>query len=235
MDSTAHTATFTKLRTGGWGLKVSAHPSLSIYAGDEVITRRRDGGTETMRVGKILWQSPDRRFAVALIGKGAPAPAPNTPTHVEPVAEPVLQVPGLFQFLSGAIAKGLKQPKLRMVAADGRSELRVSFARKPSMRDCLAVVVADDFRGYIKPDGTLLGRIKFDIDQQQRLLAVSVDPRAEAKRYAVLTSRCSFCNLPLTDEGSIEAGYGPVCAEHWGLPHTCKGTQQPVAPVAQAS
>lgn len=30
--------------------------------------------------------------------------------------------------------------------------------------------------------------------------------------------------LPLTDAGSVEVGYGPVCASHWGLPHSPKGT-----------
>ena len=41
----------------------------------------------------------------------------------------------------------------------------------------------------------------------------------------------SFCALPLTDAGSVEVGYGPVCAKHWGLPHTPKGTPT-VSPAA---
>ena len=28
---------------------------------------------------------------------------------------------------------------------------------------------------------------------------------------------CQFCNRPLRDERSTKAGYGPTCAERWGL------------------
>lgn len=37
--------------------------------------------------------------------------------------------------------------------------------------------------------------------------------------------RCSFCGLALTDEGSVEVGYGPVCAKRWGLPHQPHGVR----------
>lgn len=30
--------------------------------------------------------------------------------------------------------------------------------------------------------------------------------------------RCCFCNRELDNEGSIFHGYGPICAEKWGLP-----------------
>ncbi len=35
-------------------------------------------------------------------------------------------------------------------------------------------------------------------------------------------SRCSFCNKSLTVDGpggSVDVGYGPACALHYGLPH----------------
>lgn len=40
----------------------------------------------------------------------------------------------------------------------------------------------------------------------------------QAARWGKLYGRCVFCSLPLTDERSIAVGYGPVCAEHHGLP-----------------
>lgn len=40
----------------------------------------------------------------------------------------------------------------------------------------------------------------------------------EAAQFGALYSRCVFCSRKLTDERSIEAGYGPDCAEHHGLP-----------------
>lgn len=47
---------------------------------------------------------------------------------------------------------------------------------------------------------------------------LSENPVAAAQRYAALTGNCCFCNLPLTDERSTTAGYGPICAGHYGLP-----------------
>lgn len=44
------------------------------------------------------------------------------------------------------------------------------------------------------------------------------NPVAAAQRYAGLTGNCCFCNLRLTDERSTETGYGPICAQHYGLP-----------------
>ena len=45
------------------------------------------------------------------------------------------------------------------------------------------------------------------------------------------TGVCCFCARELTDERSIQVGYGPVCAEHYGLPW---GEQSPSVPVLGA-
>lgn len=44
------------------------------------------------------------------------------------------------------------------------------------------------------------------------------NPLAAARLWGQRTSRCCFCNLPLETPESVTAGYGPVCAENWGLP-----------------
>lgn len=44
------------------------------------------------------------------------------------------------------------------------------------------------------------------------------DPAGVAKEHGRLNGRCCLCDNPLTDDRSIEAGYGPVCADHYGLP-----------------
>lgn len=49
------------------------------------------------------------------------------------------------------------------------------------------------------------------------LAAIALDPRGEAIRYGQRTGTCSCCGRTLTNEGSIEAGIGPVCASKWGL------------------
>ena len=66
--------------------------------------------------------------------------------------------------------------------------------------------------GSQKPGATYKGQI------EDALRAIVADIAGAAKAYAALTDRCSFCNLPLEDERSVDAGYGPTCAKKHGLP-----------------
>jgi len=43
------------------------------------------------------------------------------------------------------------------------------------------------------------------------------DPSGVAGKYGLLTGRCCFCSKKLTDDKSVAAGYGPTCAENYGL------------------
>jgi len=44
------------------------------------------------------------------------------------------------------------------------------------------------------------------------------DPVGTAARYGKETQCCSFCGIGLTDERSRLVGYGPICADNYGLP-----------------
>ena len=63
---------------------------------------------------------------------------------------------------------------------------------------------------------------KFDNDTQtavaNALIALANDPAKAASDYGHLTGTCCFCNRGLTDERSVSVGYGPICAQHFGLP-----------------
>lgn len=50
------------------------------------------------------------------------------------------------------------------------------------------------------------------------LAAMAVDPAAAAKAYGQRFGVCCMCSRELTDKRSIHAGYGPICADRWGLP-----------------
>ena len=43
-------------------------------------------------------------------------------------------------------------------------------------------------------------------------------PITEGALHGKEYGRCCFCNRELDNEGSIFHGYGPICAEKWGLP-----------------
>lgn len=44
------------------------------------------------------------------------------------------------------------------------------------------------------------------------------NPISESALQGKEYGRCCFCNRELDNEGSIQHGYGPICAEKWGLP-----------------
>jgi hypothetical protein len=55
------------------------------------------------------------------------------------------------------------------------------------------------------------------------------DPAGTAKEYGKLTGRCCFCDLPLSDERSTSAGFGPTCAKNYGLTAEWKASQPVLA------
>ena len=146
-----------------------------------------------------------------------PAPVAVTATSAAPIAS----------FINAAKARGLKFPKARFLAPDGRSEMRLSVAGERSKAPgAINVLIADEWIGRITVDGDVQGGLRTRGDVLATLDAIAVDPAVAAKAYGALMCRCSFCNLPLTDAGSVDVGYGPVCAKSWGLPHAPKGTPE---------
>jgi hypothetical protein len=150
------------------------------------------------------------------------------PVQPKPEA-PKLNLASIAEFIGRAKAF-LKFPKVRFLAPDGKSELRLGITGPDSrVPGSVAVKVNDTYRGLVRPDGTVVGDLT---DLVPSLLAVAADPVSAAKAYAQLYGQCSFCGLTLTDAGSVEVGYGPICAKHYGLPHQPKGTPSiGIAPV----
>ncbi len=76
--------------------------------------------------------------------------------------------------------------------------------------------------GRISPDG------KWDPSRQVEgtlmtslvalLTALGKEPAKVAGEHGRLMGNCCFCRKGLTDERSTMVGYGPVCAENYGLP-----------------
>lgn len=152
-------------------------------------------------------------------------------THAEPCApvpeqmDIVLDGAPIAAFLGRAKARGLKFPKARFLAPDGQSELRLSVAGDRSrVPGAINVVVGTEWRGRVRPDGTLDGALALDATLVATLRRIALEPAQCAKEYGALMGRCSFCNLTLTDEGSVGVGYGSRCAEKYGLPHRHRGT-----------
>lgn len=135
---------------------------------------------------------------------------------------------------SGKAPVTVKQPNVRFLGPNN-AELRLTLAKETSKNPgAVFAYLSDEYLGSIATDGTVRGTLARRTDVLTILTIVAAAPAVAAKAYGALTCRCSFCDLGLTDEGSVEVGYGPICADNYGLPHTPKGTPtlRTVRPVA---
>lgn len=157
-------------------------------------------------------------------GVGARHAGTCPPAAVVPVV--TVQAGAIVAFLQAARDRGLKAPKARFLAPGG-GELRLALAGSTSKYPgAVQVKVDGTWVGRIEASGVVAGPLAgtWGAPIVAALDIVASNPAAAAKAYGALMCRCSFCNLSLTDAGSVEVGYGPVCAQHWGLPHAPKGT-----------
>jgi hypothetical protein len=77
---------------------------------------------------------------------------------------------------------------------------------------------ARDWYGRVSLDGRFQPSRRAPDDLADKLRAFAADPAGIAAAYGHLHGRCCFCNIALTDPRSTSVGYGPICADHYGLP-----------------
>ena len=119
--------------------------------------------------------------------------------------------------------KHLKKPAVVLgYSRAGRTSELTIYVAGPQSRTPGALQVKDD-------DGTWWGRVHQDgnFEQSRRdpppmgvvdiLRRFAADPMTVAAEHGHLSGKCCFCNRKLTDPKSTAVGYGPICAEHFGL------------------
>jgi hypothetical protein len=124
--------------------------------------------------------------------------------------------------LNVATSNGLKTPKITL--ASGPITVRFKLAGVHSKYH--GQVIVDD--GGAFGQGTYFGRIdqghnlvsssKLTADVLALIVRFAEAPLAVAVELGKKSGNCQFCNKELTTAESLAAGYGPVCAKHWGLP-----------------
>jgi hypothetical protein len=145
-----------------------------------------------------------------------------------PVATVTANAKPMADFLNAAKDRGLKFPKVQFLGTNN-SELLLKLAGAQSKNPgAVFVFINGNYSGSIAVDGTVRGSLARDNGTLNVLATIAGDPAQAAKAYGMLTGNCSFCRKDLTDEGSVEVGYGPVCAKKYGLPHKAKGTSKAV-------
>ena len=125
-------------------------------------------------------------------------------------AAPTCDVGRLEAAFNMARGNGVARPMLRLDA----------FTFKPAPehgKNAGAIYVTQDdaYLGKVQAGRFLVTR-DCDAGTQARIVAAAGDPKAAAIAYGQREGRCSVCGRTLTDEASIEAAIGPVCAEKWG-------------------
>lgn len=151
---------------------------------------------------------------------------------VVPVAAPVAVHVGEFAGVVALFTKAkehLKFPKVRLMVGGTKIVLSLNGVRSKTPG---FVSIAGEgtypnraYYGRVSPDGAFAPFSKGTTPEFMTALTALLtefgsDPARVAKEHGKLTGNCCFCNKVLglgEDKRSIHVGYGPVCADHYGL------------------
>lgn len=147
----------------------------------------------------------------------APAATPATPATAGPLAS-------IVALFTTAKEGGKKGAGLKIRIGHGTHRINIKLAGSNSRNQGWLYVKSDDdftYLGKISPEGTFFPVSGCGGYVLRLLENFAADPAAYAKEFGHKTNICCFCGRLLTDdrEGrSVEVGYGPVCAQTWGMP-----------------
>jgi hypothetical protein len=131
-------------------------------------------------------------------------------------AAPVVDVSSIHVAFGKALAKGIKNPKLKMYS--GSQSFTFSRA-KDSSANAGAIYVKSEEDLYLGKvmDGKFLKSWDCTAEAAAEVLKVLADPAQAAIAYGKEFGVCSACSRTLTDPVSIAAGIGPICAGNFGF------------------
>lgn len=156
---------------------------------------------------------PQWNFVASLVQQ-ATAPAPKMTT------EAVGDFAGVIELFTKAKDK-MKWPKVTIKNGDNEIQLSLSGpkAKKPG-----TINVTDGNKypnniwyGRVDTDGTWEKSFKATDEVGQLLKNLSDNPAGFATEHGHTHGHCCFCAKKLTHPNSKAAGFGPICADNWGL------------------
>lgn len=124
-----------------------------------------------------------------------------------------IQYKTIARLLRSAQARDIHSPVIR-----GESfKVRLQTSRQGVLY--IAVISnKNEYLGKLSDCGVTDSRTRFNDDTLRALDTLNRNPLEHARGYGRKTSNCCFCKKHLETSESVSAGYGPVCAAHWGLP-----------------
>jgi hypothetical protein len=117
-----------------------------------------------------------------------------------------------------ARSNGHKSPKVYFTD-DSVGEIRLTVSKGGQYPGTIQIADRQgNWYGRIMKDGEV--HCKRGSDNVIAAVSTFVsDPHAAVVKYGRKTGNCSFCARELTDAESVKRGYGPVCADNYGLPY----------------
>jgi hypothetical protein len=121
----------------------------------------------------------------------------------------------------------LKHPKISVVDSATNLTIKLSPAKADSRNAGFIYVKANDqYAGKLGSDGRWFPVGTCPAGVAEFLVEFAKAPARHAAVHGHRTGNCCFCSRLLTDAVSVAVGYGPVCAENYGLPHAAPAAQE---------
>src|SRR5216683_913611 len=121
-------------------------------------------------------------------------------------------------------ANHLKWPHLIVLYNNGND--RIKFARMSELAKIPHGIIITDGRsfgvnkiyGFVERNGKINLKIEPKGIVYDIIEAVTFNPLDNLKLNGLQYKHCCFCGAELTNKISLHHGYGPICADKWGLP-----------------
>tara|TARA_B110000285_G_C14923076_1_gene513561 strand:- start:10 stop:624 length:615 start_codon:yes stop_codon:yes gene_type:complete len=117
---------------------------------------------------------------------------------------------------------GLTKARLVFIDYSRRGAKKVSFCRSPAHGknpNHIYVKVEGEYVGKVTPTGHFVGRDSWAFQMTTSIMhdMVVAGVSEYILAYGKHSGICACCGRTLTDERSLTAGVGPVCAKHWNI------------------
>lgn len=112
----------------------------------------------------------------------------------------------------------LKRPKIRLQDSLGNA-VEISVAPESGKNAGFLYIKSNkEYAGKVSPAGEFFPVSTCATATKEYLASFAENPALKAKEYGRLTGSCCFCARTLEDGRSVSAGFGPICADKFGLP-----------------
>lgn len=142
---------------------------------------------------------------------------------LNPTPKPATQVKAGYQAIVELLVKAsskLQWPSIRVSTAS-HGNVKVSWNRAKSLANVTdgRPFGSNEWYGRIDAMGNWVPSRSSNGNVERLLGLLAADPVGTMQAYGHSTGQCGFCGRTLTNEDhSVKVGYGPVCAERYGLP-----------------